>query len=395
VSPGPGRPGTVACSPGPSLSAVAKPRRIALNALFLAPGQSGGTETYLRALVPELARLRPHWQFAIVTTGRGATALSADGFDAFAEIVRLPAEEFRRLRRQLAEQLLLPALVRQRRFDLLHDLAGTGPIIDPGLATVATVHDLIFKRIRTMGALSTWGMGFVIERVAKRADAVIAPSQAAAQEIATALQLTPERITVVPHGCGRPPVTCPDAPDALRDRYGLTGKRVVLCVAALRPHKNQAVLVRALRYLPSDVQLVLVGRTEPYAHELRELAAQLAVASRVVITGSVSNETLEGLWSLASCAAFPTLAEGFGLPVLEAMARGVPVACSDIAVLREVGGDVPTYFDPHDPQAVAEAIELAMQRRDSGAAQARAACFSWRRAAELTLAVYDRVLADS
>lgn len=382
-------------SPSPSLSAVAKPRRIALNALFLAPGQSGGTETYLRALVPELAHLRPQWRFAIVTTGRGATALRADGFEAFAEIVRLPAEEFRRTRRQLAEQLLLPALVRRRGFDLLHDLAGTGPIFDPGLASVATVHDLIFKRIRTMGTLSTWGMGFVIERVAKRANAVIVPSQAAAREIATTLRLEPERITVVPHGCGRHPATRPDAQAVVRERYGLTGKRIVLCVAALRPHKNQAALVRSLPLLPSDVQLVLVGRPEPYAQELRELATQLGVGARVVITGTVSDEMLEGLWSLASCAAFPTLAEGFGLPVLEAMARGVPVACSDIAVLREVGGDVPTYFDPHDPRAVAEALELAMERRDNGAGPARAARFSWRRSAEATLEVYDRVLASS
>jgi glycosyltransferase involved in cell wall biosynthesis len=108
----------------------------------------------------------------------------------------------------------------------------------------------------------------------------------------------------------------------------------------------------------------------------------------------VPDAELEALWELADCAAFPTLAEGFGLPVVEAMDRGVPVACSDIAVLREVGGDVPSYFDPSDPASLAAAVEAAIreapERVERGRAQA--ARYSWTEAARGTLEAYERAL---
>jgi len=106
----------------------------------------------------------------------------------------------------------------------------------------------------------------------------------------------------------------------------------------------------------------------------------------------VPDAELEALWALADCAVFPTLAEGFGLPVVEAMDRGVPVACSDIPVLREVGGDVPAYFDPRAPADLAAAVERAI---DGGAERAargrrRAAGYSWAEAARGTLEAYER-----
>ncbi len=121
---------------------------------------------------------------------------------------------------------------------------------------------------------------------------------------------------------------------------------MVLSLGAKRPHKNQALLVRALPHLPEDVRIVLAGHAEPYEATVRGLAMELGVADRVVFTEWVDDRALEGLWSVASVAAFPTLAEGFGLPLLEAMARGVPVAASDIPVFRETAGTWPRYFNP-------------------------------------------------
>jgi glycosyltransferase involved in cell wall biosynthesis len=123
---------------------------------------------------------------------------------------------------------------------------------------------------------------------------------------------------------------------------------------------------------------------------------ELALDDRVRLPAYVPDEELESLWRLADCAAFPTLAEGFGLPVLEAMARDVPVACSDIPVLREVGGDVPFYFDPHDPAAAARAIEAAMADGEAvERGRRRVGEFSWERSAERTLDVYERALSAS
>jgi glycosyltransferase involved in cell wall biosynthesis len=170
----------------------------------------------------------------------------------------------------------------------------------------------------------------------------------------------------------------------------------VLCVAALRPHKNQELLLRAAALLDPDVAIVLVGHAEPYELQMRALARDLGLLDRVHFAGYVSPADLEGFWSLASCAAFPTLGEGFGLPVLEALARGVPVAASDIAVLREVGGELLHYFDPHSPLDGARAIRLALADTDARRlGPAHAGRFSWAAAARGTFTVYERALAES
>ena len=137
---------------------------------------------------------------------------------------------------------------------------------------------------------------------------------------------------------------------------------------AKRPHKNQEVLIRALPELP-EVVLVLAGHAEPYEQDLRRLAAATGVADRVRFVGYVPDDVLEALWELCACAAIPTLGEGFGLPLVEAMDRGVAIAASDIPVLREVGGDVPHWFDPHNPSAAAHALAAAMA--DPGCRPAR------------------------
>ena len=170
--------------------------------------------------------------------------------------------------------------------------------------------------------------------------------------------------------------------------------RVVLCVGAIRPHKNQAVLVRALPRLPEDVVVVLAGHPEPYVAELEALASELGVTERLRIAGYVDDADMEALWRLAGCAAFPTLGEGFGLPVVEALDRGVPVACSDLAVLREVGGDHPHYFPPGDVAGAARAVTAALNGpRDDPAAKAWSARFSWEAAAHGTFEAYERALA--
>jgi len=374
---------------------VAAPvKSVALNAMFLAPGDSGGPETYLRELVRALAGEYPGLRLLVLTTGSGQRALAADGFGELAELRALPAEEYRRLRRQFAEQLLVQVHARRSGASLLHSLASTGPIRTPGLASTVTLHDVTFMHTPTFGRVTTWGMTQVVRRAARDADSLIAVSAAARDEICATLGIDPSRFTVVPHGVGPVPRAEP-APEAeLRERLRLETGRLVVCVAAVRPHKNQELLVRALGELPDDVVLVLAGRHEPYADRLRALAAELGVADRLRLAGYLPDAELERLWALAGCAAFPTRAEGFGLPVLEAMARGVPVACSDIPVLHEVGADVPEYFDPSDPGAAAAAIRVALANGERGRRGVeRAGAFSWADAARGTMEAYERALA--
>ncbi len=363
-------------------------RHVVLNALFLDPGVSGGPETYLRGLAPALTRERPEVRLTVVTTGAGAEALRADGWGEWASIRALPCEDGQRLRRTFAEQALLPALARRERADVLHSLASVAPV-RPTVPAAITLHDVTFIRRRTFGAMTTKGMQEIISRAARGAGALLTASGAARDEICATLGLDPDRFSVVPHGAGRPSAQTQE-PSVAQARHRLAGARVVLCVAAKRPHKNQELLVRALRHLPEHVVLVLAGHAEPYEQELRRLAEEEGVGERVRFVGYVPDDELEALWRLSDCAAFPTLGEGFGLPVLEAMSRGVAVACSDIPVLREVGGDLPEYFAPHDPMAAAAAIERAWGRPDPELGRRRAGEFTWESAAQGTFEAYER-----
>lgn len=370
-------------------------RHVGLNALFLDPGRSGGPETYLRGLVPALAAEYPGLRLTVATTRRGAAALEADGWTDLCTILALPADEGQRARRLLAEQVRLPGLARRRGWDVVHSLASVAPVFTPGVAAVITLHDVTFLRMATFGRVTTRAMRASVGPPARRADALISGAAVARDEACETLGLDPARFLVVPHGPGRDPGVAPVAEAEVRARQTLDpAARVVLCVAALRPHKNQALLVRAAPHLPEDVVVVLCGHPEPYALELRALIDAQGLGDRVRIAEYVPDAELEGLWALSAAAAFPTRAEGFGLPVLEAMRRGVPVACSDIPVLREVGGNVPHYFPTDDPVAAARAVEAAMGDAGAGArGRERAAGFSWARTARGTFAAYERAVA--
>jgi glycosyltransferase involved in cell wall biosynthesis len=368
-------------------------RHVLLNALYLAPGVSGGPETYLRGLAPALATGFPGLQLTIATTPSGAAALRADGWAEFARLLELPCEDGQRVRRQWAEQVLLPRAARASGAQIVHSLASLAPV-RAGACAVVTLHDVTFLVRPTFGRVTTWGMGLLVRSAARRADALITGSLAARDEICEVLGVDRAAFTVVHHGVEHASAAVPTAGEQIRERFGLAGARVVLCVAAKRPHKNQALLVRAATMLDADVVVVLAGHAEPYERELRALARELGQEDRVRFVGYVSDADLEGLWGVSDCAAFPTLGEGFGIPVIEALAHGVAVAASDIPVLREIGGGLPHYFDPLDPADAARAIGAAL--RDTDAARlgpAHAAQFSWSAAAEATYEVYGRALA--
>lgn len=366
---------------------------VALNALFLAPGRSGGPETYLRGLVPALACARPDVRLILATTRSGAHALQAEGWGAFCELRALPCEEGQRLHRARAEQQLLPRVARAERWPLLHSLASVAPV-RPRTRAVVTLHDVTFFSRRTFGPVTTAGMRVVVRRATRGADALIAVSAAARDEACAVLGLDPARFVVAPHGAGRSEPAEPADPTAVRSRYRLDGARVILCVAAKRPHKNQEILLRGAHWLPDDARLVLAGAPEAYDGELRHLAAELAVEDRVRFVDYVSDAELEALWEIAEVAVFPTLAEGFGLPLLEAMRHGVPVVCSDLPVLREVAGEAARFFDPYDATGVAAEIRGAMGDAELAAAgRARAAGFSWEVSAQRTIEAYERALA--
>ena len=177
----------------------------------------------------------------------------------------------------------------------------------------------------------------------------------------------------IPHGVGAAPRRRPGEREA-RARYGLADRPVALSLSAKRPHKNLSRLLDALASLPADERPVLVLRrllAPPTRTSCAPRPSRLGIEDDVRFLGWIEPAELEGLYAAAAFAVFPSLAEGFGLPVLEAMRRGVPVACSSIETLAEVAGDAALLVDPESTPEIADAIRRADRRRRGGRATAR------------------------
>jgi glycosyltransferase involved in cell wall biosynthesis len=365
--------------------------------VYLVPGETGGTETYARELIPALLAERPDLRFTAFVNREAAEAGGPWG-EAIPSVT-VPVRARRRAEWVRGEQQLLPRLAARAGVDILHSLANTAPAWGR-FKRVVTVHDLIHRIYPEahFGRIST-AMRWLVLLAARRADRVIAPSASAGADIVRLLHVPADAVDVVPQGVSPPP-DAEAARAAERARFALGERPLVLAVSAKRPHKNLPRLLEALASIPAERRplLVVPGYPTPHEAELRERAAALGVEDDVRFPGWVSAAELEGLYAEASAFVFPSLYEGFGLPVLEAMARGVPVACSDRGSLAEVAGDAARLFDPEHPGQIAAAIEALISDRAEAerlrqAGRRRAAGFTWGATARGTLASYERALA--
>ncbi len=370
---------------------------VGLNLVFLVPGEQGGMEVYARELLRALAAQRPDLR---LTAFVNREAREAGGeWDEFADVVEVPVFARRRVEWVRGEQLLLPGLATRAGVDVLHSLASTAPARGR-FRRIVTIHDLLYRVVPDthFGVLSL-GMRVLIPTAAHRSHRVIVDSQSTRADVRRYLHVPERKLDVVPLGIGTTAAAVADPDAVLRERYCLGERRVVLSVSAKRPHKNLRRLLDAVAMIAPDRRPVLLvpGYPTPYERELHEHAGRIGVLSDLRLLNWVSAAELEGLYALADAFVFPSLYEGFGLPVLEAMRRGVPVACSNSSSLPEVAGDAALLFDPVDTSAIAAAIERLLTdpgeaQRLSDAGRAQAERFTWAATARATAASYERVM---
>ncbi len=311
----------------------------------------------------------------------------------------VPVNARNRVQWVLGEQALLPRLAARAGVDLVHSLASTAPTWGR-FRRVVTVHDLIYARFPDAHAgLRDKGMRVLVPAAVRRSHRVIADSLSTRQDLMELLGVSPERIDVVPLGLGSVRRSEPLPERDVRARFELGERRVVLSLSAKRPHKNLLALIGALARIAPEERPVLVIPGYPTAHELelRGRAGALGIADDVRFPAWVSSAELEGLWAIARAFVYPSLYEGFGLPVLEAMARGVPVACSNASSLPEVAGEAALLFDPREVSEIAKAIsrvltDETLRVRLRALGTARVQRFRWERTAQLTLESYARAM---
>jgi glycosyltransferase involved in cell wall biosynthesis len=301
----------------------------------------------------------------------------------------------------LRQQWAIPCLLRHLRADLYHSPYYLMPC-RPGVPTVVTVYDLIpllFPQHASPMArlLFRWTTALAL-RVASH---VIVISQATRRDLLALYRLSPQKVTAIHLAAdlGFHPLSHTQV-ERVRRKHALP-EEYVLYLGINKPHKNLVRLIDAFscttRHHTLRFALVIAGAWDSRYLEPKEQMKALGLENAIRFLGPVPEEDLPALYAGAALFVFPSLYEGFGLPVLEAMACGVPVACSDISSLLEVCGDAALYFDPGDVEAIAEVLCSAMTNPDLRATLqerglARAAQFSWKRTAGETLRLYRKVL---
>ena len=370
--------------------------RIALNLLYLLPGVVGGTETYARSLIKALARQSDDNEYSVFLN-RESAELDVTPADNFTRVI-CPINATNRAARYSWEQGAMPLQLRRARPDIVHSLGYVIPLAARG-PQVVTVHDVNYlghKGWRT--GVGRTAFRFFAERTVKRADRIIAVSRFSRDEIVKHMNVAPDKVTVV-HSAGR------DALPGRKDDAGASdvvrsiSRPYIMAFSALSAHKNIPRLIAAFAKISSIVphDLVLVGHMPVKAGVRAEIEAA-GGTDRVHFTGYIPEAEVAALLQNASLFAFPSLYEGFGLPLLDAQNAGIPVVCSSAGALPEIAGDSAILFDPHSEDAIATALkrglldtDLRRQLVERGHENARR--FSWDRTARETLDVYYDVAA--
>ena len=366
---------------------VVRPLRIGINALYMIPGGVGGTEIYLRALLEALDRVgAPHRFYVFINAEtQGVLTPPSPRFEFVASGVRAKNRSWR----LIWEQVVYPARLRSLGIDVTLNPGYTSPMLSPCPA-VTVFHDL--QHLRHPEYFRWFDLPFwklFLWASARRSAAIIAVSEATEQDFLKHYKVNASRVRVVHHGVD---------PEffGIRERRSATSQpRYVLSVSTLHPHKNfRRLLVAYADFVEKrpDVRLVIAGLRGFDSAAIAELIRELNLVEKVQCTGWIPRDELYRLFAGADAFIYPTTFEGFGMTLLEGLAAGLPVACSDIEPVRSIAGDAALLFDPQSTGEIENALlritedeELRNCLRHAG--PRRASDFSWDETARMTLQV--------
>ncbi|MCS6870383.1 MAG: glycosyltransferase family 4 protein [Anaerolineae bacterium] len=362
--------------------------------------QGGGIGRYARELITALAACDSAHDYRLFVAGAARDKLPP-----------VPAANFRYCPTRLAPltlarlwhkaRLPLPIELFVGKVQLFHATDFVLPPTLPRTRTLLTVHDLSFARLPELAAprLRAY-LESVVPRSARRADHILADSAATKADIVALYNIPEAKITVLYSGVSDAfqPTCDAAAQSAVRAKYQLGNSPYVLSVGTVQPRKNYERLIQAFAALPlrwSDLKLVIVGGRGWLDAPI--YAQARALGERVLFTGFADEADLPALYSGALCLAFPSLYEGFGLPVLEGMACGVPVLTSNVSSLPEVAGDAALMVDPYSVEAIREGLLTLLEEDTATRAEriargfAQAKRFTWQAAAQHLKAIYDKL----
>lgn len=366
--------------------------KIAIDASELANRREDGTQIYLYNLLENIARIDRKNQYFLYYSSEPKKLIESPNFK---HIVK-PWPMY-------WTQTRLPFLLFQNRPDALFMPIQTLPFIIPfGLKTIITIHDLAFLMYpETFPASDKIKHKVFAWHAIKRADKIIAVSESTRNDIIKFYNVDPEKINVVHHGYDqklfRPFQNQNDCAiiEQVKTKYNIT-KPYLLYVGALQPRKNILGLVKAFKLLNKcDYQLVIAGGKAWLYEELFEYIKKSSIKNSVILTGRFETEELPALIWGAEVFILPSFYEGFGLPIIEAMACGTPVITSNISSLPEVAGGQAILIDPNKPEQIAEAIRRVLEDKDLKQKMIKDGFenikrFSWEKCATETLKVINQ-----
>jgi len=357
--------------------------------------QLAGNETYAVNLIEALAEIDQSNRYTLYVTRQSAVDRFTNRWPNFQVKRTLPHTPLVRI------PLTLSVELRKNRVDVVH-VQYTAPPRTP-CALVATIHDLSFEHLpETFKRRSRAQLRLTVRRTAKKAAQILTLSEFSRRDIIETYALDPERVFVTPPAAPShfAPVTDVTELRRIRMTYGIQ-RDYILALGSLQPRKNLVRLIKAYESLRGVVsseqlpQLVLAGRRGWLEAETIRAAELSEARGDILFTGYVPDADLPAVYSGALCFAYPSYFEGFGLPILEAMQCGTPVIAGNRTSLPGVAGDAALLVDPFDQAAIGNGLVRLIKNADYRAELRvkgldRAAAFSWKNTARLTLQAYER-----